>query len=127
MTTEAKKSTGIDIDSGPKHENEKRPKLLDSKEMITQFQNFNGYIHHYIIFINAFNYFIAKEIWPEDEWEPDPPAPGEMPTHYFWRKYLECKRNGLDFFAGLDLYNKSRIFEYIMQKTQNPSFWFGRI
>lgn len=85
----------------------------------TDFERFEDYIGALIRLSQSFSYFTAKNIWPEDKWEPNPASPGEMSEHVFWNDFRESRSNILTFIAGLDPKNKKRLFRY-MNKTYLP-------
>jgi hypothetical protein len=80
---------------------------------VQEFHSFDTQIQQLVWFANEFSYLLAREIWPEPQFnQGNPDAFGNPPNH-FWTKFVECHRNPVAFYNGLDRKNRKVVFRYI--------------
>ena len=82
--------------------------------MVDSFLHFDNHLQIFIWEMDNFNYHIAHKIWPEEDFNH---SSSEGPQNHFWNKFLECERSPVLFYSRLDLGNRKRLYEYIIEEN----------
>jgi hypothetical protein len=78
--------------------------------MENSFKEFNNHLQLFIWEMNNFSYITAREIWPEKDYN-------NVNKNHFWEKFLECDRSPALFYSRLDIYNRKKLYDYIICVT----------